>query len=42
LAGLEGTVLRRHGTQRLLVVVHFLQQGASVQLEDYQVEPLEE
>ena len=41
LAGLEGTVLRRHGTQRLLVVVHFLQQGASVQLEDYQVEPLE-
>lgn len=40
LAGMEGVVLRRHGAQRLLVVVRFLQQGASVQLEDFQVETL--
>jgi transcription antitermination factor NusG len=38
LAGLEGTVVRRRGTDRLLVVVTFLQRGASVQLDDYHVE----
>lgn len=41
LAGLEGVVIKRRGMQRLLVVVHFLQQGASVQLEDYQVERID-
>lgn len=41
LMGLEGTVIRRRGAQRLLVVVHFLQQGASVELEDYQVERID-
>jgi transcription antitermination factor NusG len=41
LAGLEGGVIRRRGTDRLLVIVHFLQQGASVQLEDYQVERID-
>jgi len=41
LAGIEGTVIKRRGTQRLLVMVHFLQQGASVQLEDYQVEQID-
>jgi len=41
LAGLEGTILRRrHGT-RLLVAVDFLQQGASVDLEDCLVEPVD-
>lgn len=42
LMGLEGTVVKRRGMQRLLVIVRFLQQGASVQLEDYQVERIED
>ncbi len=42
LAGLEGTVVKRRGTERLLVMVHLLQQGASVQLEDYQVERIDD
>jgi len=41
LIGLEGTVLRRHGQRRLLVAVEFLQQGASVQIEDCAVEPID-
>lgn len=41
LAGLEGTVVRRRGVERLLVAVEFLQQGASIQLEDFQVEPID-
>ena len=41
LAGLEGTVIRRRGAERLLVVVEFLQQGASVQLDDFQVERID-
>ena len=41
LSGLEGTVVRRHGVDRLLVAVEFLQQGASVQLDDFQVEPID-
>lgn len=41
LVGLEGTVIRRRGLERLLVVVTFLQQGASIQLEDYQVEAID-
>jgi transcription antitermination factor NusG len=40
LAGLEGIVLRRDGTSRLLIAVNFLQQGASVEIEDYLLEPL--
>jgi transcriptional antiterminator RfaH len=40
LAGLEGVVIKRRGVARLLVAVEFLQQGASVQLEDIDVEPL--
>lgn len=40
LAGVEGVVIKRHGKDRLLVAVEFLQQGASVSLEDYEVEPL--
>jgi transcription antitermination factor NusG len=37
-AGFEGTIIRRAGETRLLVAVDFLQQGASVQLDDCQVE----
>lgn len=36
--GLEGVVIERRGERRLLVAVEFLQQGASVQMEDFQVE----
>lgn len=38
LAGLEGTVVKRHGGDRLVLAVHFLQRGASVLLEDFEVE----
>jgi transcriptional antiterminator RfaH len=38
LAGLEGVVVERRGERRLLVAVEFLQQGASLQMEDFQVE----
>lgn len=38
LAGLEGTVLHRRGQQRLLVAVNFLQQGVSMQIDDFAVE----
>lgn len=38
--GYEGTVLRREGQTRLLVAVNFLQQGASILLEDCQLESL--
>jgi len=41
LCGLEGTVIKRRGTERLLVVVTFLQKGASVQLDDFQVERID-
>ena len=39
-AGLEGTVLRRHGQTRLVVSVDFLQQGASVEIDDVCLEPI--
>jgi hypothetical protein len=38
--GLEGTVVERRGEERLLIAVHFLQQGVSIQISDFQVEPL--
>ncbi|MGQ9575562.1 MAG: transcription termination/antitermination protein NusG [Thermoguttaceae bacterium] len=41
LAGLEGTVIRRRGEDRLLVVVTFIQRGASIQLRDFQVERID-
>ena len=41
LAGTEGTILKRHGVDRLLVVVHFLQRGVSIQIEDFQVEKID-
>lgn len=39
LEGLEGTVITRRGQTRLLVSVQFLQQGASVEIDDYMLEP---
>jgi transcription antitermination factor NusG len=36
--GMEGTVVKRRGKDWLVVAVEFLQQGASVLLEDFQVE----
>lgn len=41
LAGLEGTVIKRRGGARLLVAVEFLQRGASIQLEDFEVEQIQ-
>lgn len=41
LMGLEGVILKRRSTTRLLVAVNFLQQGASVEIEDYLLEPID-
>lgn len=38
--GLEGIVLKRRGETRLLVSINFLQQGASVEIDDFLLEPL--
>jgi transcription antitermination factor NusG len=38
--GIEGTVVKRRSGMRLVVHVDFLQQGASVEIEDYMVEPI--
>ena len=38
--GYEGKIIQREGQTRLLVAVKFMQQGASVVLEDCEVEPL--
>jgi transcription antitermination factor NusG len=40
LQGLEGTILRRNGKTRLLVAVNYLQQGVSVEIDDFMVEPM--
>jgi transcriptional antiterminator RfaH len=40
-AGVEGTVLKRRGETRLLVAIQFLQQGVSVEIDDFLLEPLE-
>lgn len=39
-AGVEGVVLKRHSERRLLVMVNFIQRGASMELGDYELEPL--
>lgn len=41
LAGLEGYILVRRGQTRLLVRVDFLQQGASVEIDDFLLEPIQ-
>ncbi len=38
--GLEGIVTQRRGKRRLLVAVQFLQNGVSVEIDDFMVEPL--
>ena len=38
LRGVEGIVLKRRGEQRLMVAVRFLNQGASIELEDIDLE----
>jgi transcription antitermination factor NusG len=40
LMGLEGVILARRGEDRLLVNVDFLQQGVSILIGDFQVEPV--
>lgn len=40
LAGLEGTVVTRRGTERLIVAIRFLNQGASIEIEDVDLERL--
>jgi transcription antitermination factor NusG len=41
LMGIEGTVLTRRGLSRLLVSINFLQQGASVEVEDCLLEKID-
>ena len=38
--GTEGTVLKRRGKTRLLIAVDYLQQGASMEIDDFLLEPL--
>lgn len=40
LMGLEGVIESRRGEDRLLIGVRFLQQGASILIQDFQVEPI--
>ena len=40
LMGMEGMIVARRGEARLLVAVDFLQQGVSVLISDFQVEPI--
>ena len=40
-AGVEGIVMKRRGEMRLLVSINFLQQGASVEIDDFLLEPLD-
>ena len=40
LAGMEGVVRVRRGATRLIVTVAFLQQGASVEVDDFNLEPI--
>ena len=39
--GVEGFVVKRRGQMRLILHVDFLRQGASVEIEDYMVEPID-
>ena len=39
LKGLEGVVACRRGKERLILAVTLLQQGASIEIDDFQVEP---
>jgi transcriptional antiterminator RfaH len=39
--GMEGTVLHRRGRTHLLVSINFLQRGASIEIEDFLLEPID-
>lgn len=39
-AGVEGVVLKRHSERKLLVMVNFIQRGASMELGDYELEQI--
>jgi transcriptional antiterminator RfaH len=41
LAGLEGAVVKRRGQTRLLVQMDFIQRGASIEIDDYLLEPID-
>lgn len=40
LAGMEGKILKRCRTTRLLVAIEFLQQGVSLEIDDHLLEPI--
>ena len=40
MAGFEGTVVQRRGSNRLLIAVSFLQQGVSVEINDFMVDAI--
>jgi hypothetical protein len=40
MAGFEGTIIQRRGKDRLLIAVNFLQQGVSIEINDFLVEPV--
>jgi hypothetical protein len=40
LKGIEGTIIRRKNSHRLLVAVEYLQQGVSIEVDDYMVETI--
>ncbi|MCU0981355.1 MAG: antitermination protein NusG [Pirellulaceae bacterium] len=40
MSGFEGTIVQRRGSNRLLIAVNFLQQGVSVEINDFMVEPI--
>ena len=40
LLDIEGVIVSRRGSDRLVVAVDFLQQGVSILIEDFQVEPI--
>jgi transcription antitermination factor NusG len=40
MAGFEGTIIQRRGKDRLLIAINFLQQGVSIEINDFLVEPV--
>jgi len=38
--GIEGVIVERRGQNRLLVVINYIQQGISIAIEDFMVEPI--
>jgi transcription antitermination factor NusG len=40
MVGFEGAIFQRRGSDRLLVAIDFLQQGVSIEINDFMVEPL--